>query len=267
MLEGLVIRMDDLLTVRQVQDLLKIDRITVYRMLQDGRLKGVKIGQQWRFSSAEIQRFLMPLESAEAGAQITLSKASDPGATRTRSPQAFPTHCVQVIQDLYAGMGKISAMTVDLDAVPLTAMSSACQLCALIESTPTGRAACQRSRELAIQSPRKDHWIACHAGLFYRVVPIHENSQPVAYFFSGQIYLSVPNAREELQRMQELAKRHGLEEDELLRASREVPTLNSKQLNEMETWPTQFSRAIENILNERAGLVERLQKIAEISTQ
>ena len=34
--------MTDLLTTRQVQDILKVDRITIYRMLQDGRLKGVK---------------------------------------------------------------------------------------------------------------------------------------------------------------------------------------------------------------------------------
>ena len=47
--------MSDLYTVKQVQDLLKVDRITVYRMLQDGRLKGIKIGHQWRFTAAELE--------------------------------------------------------------------------------------------------------------------------------------------------------------------------------------------------------------------
>ncbi len=56
--------MDDLLTTKQVQDILKVDRITVYRMLNDGRLKGVKIGQQWRFPAREVERLL----SGEAGA-------------------------------------------------------------------------------------------------------------------------------------------------------------------------------------------------------
>ena len=49
--------MGDLFTVKQVQDLLKVDRITVYRMLQDGRLKGIKVGHQWRFNQSEVQRF------------------------------------------------------------------------------------------------------------------------------------------------------------------------------------------------------------------
>ena len=80
--------MTDLLTTRQVQDLLKVDRITVYRMLQDGRLKGIKIGQQWRFPRAEVERFLGVSPAATAQPAI-----SDP---------AFPTHCVQTIQDLFA---------------------------------------------------------------------------------------------------------------------------------------------------------------------
>ena len=50
--------MGDLYTVKQVQDLLKVDRITVYRMLQDGRLKGIKIGHQWRFNASELEHLL-----------------------------------------------------------------------------------------------------------------------------------------------------------------------------------------------------------------
>jgi excisionase family DNA binding protein len=50
--------MDDLLTTRQVQEILQVDRITIYRMLQDRRLKGVKIGQQWRFARREVERLL-----------------------------------------------------------------------------------------------------------------------------------------------------------------------------------------------------------------
>ena len=50
--------MDDLLTTRQLQDLLQVDRITIYRMLNDGRLQGFKVGGQWRFSRQEIESWL-----------------------------------------------------------------------------------------------------------------------------------------------------------------------------------------------------------------
>src|SRR5512133_3232380 len=87
--------MNDLLTTRQVQEILKVDRITVYRMLNDGRLKGVKIGQQWRFPQNEVERLLGLNLPADTFAEIN----PDPN---------FPTHCVQTIQDLFADISQIS---------------------------------------------------------------------------------------------------------------------------------------------------------------
>lgn len=43
-----------LLTARQVQQFLGIDRSTVYRMADDGRLPAIKVGKQWRFPRDEI---------------------------------------------------------------------------------------------------------------------------------------------------------------------------------------------------------------------
>ena len=50
--------MNELLTTRQVQETLKVDRTTIYRMLKDGRLNGVKVGSQWRFPRLEIEAVL-----------------------------------------------------------------------------------------------------------------------------------------------------------------------------------------------------------------
>ncbi|MGD8518216.1 MAG: helix-turn-helix domain-containing protein, partial [Anaerolineae bacterium] len=49
---------DALLTTRQLQELLQVDRITIYRMLDDGRLEGFKVGGQWRFSRQAIDQWL-----------------------------------------------------------------------------------------------------------------------------------------------------------------------------------------------------------------
>ena len=102
--------MSDLLTARQVQDLLKVNRITIYRMLQDGRLKGVKIGQQWRFPSQEVDRLLgmgsIQAQAAELEANLN-----------------FPTHCVQTIQELFSEVGQVSAVVIDRQGKPLTEIS------------------------------------------------------------------------------------------------------------------------------------------------
>ena len=48
--------MADLLTTNQVQTLLKVDRTTIYRMVEQGRLPAIRVGKQWRFSRPEIER-------------------------------------------------------------------------------------------------------------------------------------------------------------------------------------------------------------------
>ncbi|KKL95635.1 hypothetical protein LCGC14_1852600, partial [marine sediment metagenome] len=48
----------DLLNMDQAIGLLKTTRATFYRWLRAGRIKGMKVGRQWRFYKAEIDRFL-----------------------------------------------------------------------------------------------------------------------------------------------------------------------------------------------------------------
>jgi excisionase family DNA binding protein len=48
----------DLLDANGAMDLLKTSRPTFYRWLRTGKIKGLKVGRQWRFERAEIERFL-----------------------------------------------------------------------------------------------------------------------------------------------------------------------------------------------------------------
>ncbi len=49
---------EHLVGAEQIQDLLGVDRSTVYRMAHDGRLPAVKVGRQWRFPLDEVQQRL-----------------------------------------------------------------------------------------------------------------------------------------------------------------------------------------------------------------
>ena len=46
------------LTVDDLSDLLQIHRITIYRLLREGKLPGFRIGSDWRFSVEEVERWL-----------------------------------------------------------------------------------------------------------------------------------------------------------------------------------------------------------------
>ena len=45
-------------TVTEIADDLHVHRITIYRLLKDGKLPGFKIGRVWRFDSDQVRKWL-----------------------------------------------------------------------------------------------------------------------------------------------------------------------------------------------------------------
>jgi excisionase family DNA binding protein len=244
--------MEDLLTTRQVLEILKVDRITVYRMLQDGRLKGVKIGQQWRFPLSEVERLV--------------GEISVPETTPTEPNNTFPTHCVQTIQDLFSDVGQISALVVDAAGEQLTQISHACRFCQVMLQNPSGQAACRSSwKEIARQSMSGSRYFTCHAGLQYITAPIRDQEKPVGYFMAGQFYWQSPDSSEEADRIHRLTAQYALPADSLNQATRTVPVIPLDQHPQVETWPATAARAVLSILHERLSFMDRLQQIANLT--
>jgi len=245
--------MDNYLTVKQLQDLLKVDRITIYRMLQDGRLKGVKIGQQWRFA-------LRDVEGLFSG-----SPRSEPEPSPASSTQ-FPTHCVWTIQNIVAAIARVGVVTVDLQGQPLTDVSHGCEFCALVQSTPSGQRACQQSwQAMAASGPHASGFSTCHAGLQYRQARIGTEEEPAGWILCGQVHAQPPHPAEEQPRVAHLANEHRLNPEKLASASRNIPVLDEQQRASLPGWLDQVAASINSILSERAAFIYRLKKIAEFS--
>ena len=49
---------EEILTLKDVAAYLKIGERTVYRLVQDGRLPGFKVGGAWRFHRAHLDRWI-----------------------------------------------------------------------------------------------------------------------------------------------------------------------------------------------------------------
>lgn len=243
--------MTELLTARQVQDILKVDRITIYRMLQDGRLKGVKIGQQWRFHSSEVERLL-------SGAP------AEPVSAPGEAP--FPTHCVQTIQDLFAEVSQISALVVDMQGQALTQMSRPGPFYQVVSASPSALESCAACwGEFARASLSGETKFTCHSGLQYVAAPIRERGEQIGLFLAGQFYWQRPAAGEEAARLNRLAAAHNLPPEKLLQAAAAIPVIEPGQRARVEAWPALAARAVEGILHERTGFIERLQRIANLT--
>lgn len=214
--------MSDYLTTREVQDLLKVDRITIYRMVQDGRLRGVKIGQQWRFADEDVQRFI-------CGLPVTAAVGDEPAL----NAGAFPVHCAQVIQDLFADLGQISSLIIDPEGHPLTQTSHPCTFCQ--QENQSNEEACQSTWKKAAAAPYPGAPIFCHAGFNYLRTPIQINGRTLAWLLVSQNPPSPESSP------------------------------SSASPAHLEEWSQRFVQAMETIIKERTRLVDRLQQIARIS--
>ena len=243
--------MDDLLTTKELQDLLKIDRTTVYRMLNDGRLTGVKVGGQWRFPRKEVDAIL---EGRPATAPAPIN------------PDILPLACVQSIQNVFAEVAEIGAVTTAPDGEPLTEISNACAFCRLILSSESGRQACMASwRELAAKPEHRTQFVSCHAGLQYARARIEVDGNFVAMLVSGQFHAKAPAPDEEAATVRRLAAAHGLDEQALAEAARQLPVLSQKNQARLGGWLEAVAHTFEEIGHERSELMRRLKRIAEMS--
>ena len=48
----------DVMTLNEVAEYLRIPRSTVYKLVQEGRIPGQKVGRQWRFRRDTINKWL-----------------------------------------------------------------------------------------------------------------------------------------------------------------------------------------------------------------
>ena len=49
---------DDIMTMDELAEYLKISKSTLYKLVQDGKLPGQKIGKRWRFHKEAIDEWL-----------------------------------------------------------------------------------------------------------------------------------------------------------------------------------------------------------------
>ena len=127
--------MTDLLTTKQVQALLKVDRTTIYRMVDGGQLPAMRVGKQWRFARAEVERWLHAGRSADlellAGGQqesSSLDVLPVTSAAKGDLADILPVACAQAAQDAFADLLGATLVITDMQGRPVTKISNSCGL-------------------------------------------------------------------------------------------------------------------------------------------
>jgi excisionase family DNA binding protein len=126
-----------LLTARQVQTMFGVDRSTVYRMAEDGRLPALKIGRQWRFRPEEIERLLV---------------ASPGTATSNDTPPALPASASAVVE-VAADLLGVMMVASDMHGRPLTGVANPSRWFAARADDPASLADCVAEWKVLADEP------------------------------------------------------------------------------------------------------------------
>ena len=252
---------DALLTVRQLQDLLQVDRITIYRILGNGRLRGFKVGGQWRFSRQAIEAWLHEQQASLGG----LGPPTAVDELRP-SPEALPVSCLRAIQEIFAQALGVGAVTTAADGTPLTPVANCCEFCDLVLHTEAGRQRCVASwRASAAEEDGTSQPTTCHAGLRYLSGRIEVQGRSVAAAHAGQFLDQPPEEEAWAARIRELAEACGLNAQEVRQALDHVPVLDRDRQQQLSRLLNRMVLTFSEIGEERFNLLGRLQRIGKIA--
>ncbi len=256
--------MTDLLTTRQLMDLLQLDRTTIYRMVNDGRLPALRVGGQWRFSRQAIQALL---EQSPGAPENQDPYSAREGASETLPTDVLPLHCLQPIQEVFAQTAGIGAVTTNLAGEPIIPFSNPCAFCSLILASEEGRARCRASwRKLADATEKHPHLEKCHAGLTYARGWITVGNQPVAMIFAGQFAVGRWRSGASPEYLSRIAQDCALDAETLRKAARELRVLSRGRAEQLLHLLQLVADTFSTIGQERLDMMRRLEKVAQIAS-
>jgi excisionase family DNA binding protein len=148
-----------LLTTKQVQEIFRVDRSTIYRMAEDGRLPAVKVGRQWRFPSERVE-LLLGQSNPEA-----LSSPDSAEAADLTLNTLLPGETAQAVADLAADLFGVMAVVTDMDGQALSTVANPCgYFTAVFEGVYTADRCSKGWRRLGEEIELEPRFLPSHLG-------------------------------------------------------------------------------------------------------
>jgi excisionase family DNA binding protein len=257
---------DRLLTTRELQDLLQLDRVTIYRMVKEGELPALRVGGQWRFSAEAIDAWLQGQRGEPPTQPPRRAATSDLGALQL--DDLIDPLTLQAIQNQFAHLVGVAAFITDLEGQPFAPCSRCSAFCQIIHSQPAGMAACQASWRSIADLDTEDAAIhVCHAGIQYASAPVSVGGQRLGLVTAGQFFTEPPDPEAFRQRALATGERLGLSGEALAKAQNSLTTLSHDQAMQITNLLQTIANAISNIGYQSYQARQTLARIAELTAR
>ncbi len=257
--------MAEMLTAKEVQELLQVDRSTVYRMAEAGKLPAIKVGKQWRFPAAQINDwFDHQIGTAAMGG----TAVAQPQPVITDQPcelaELLPLECVQQIQDPFAKLLGVMLVITDMEGNPITEPSAPCGLFGTISQQPDAIQRCiQTWHDLAAVIDLNPKFSVSHLGLLCARSMIRVGTELKGMVIAGCIAPDdwPPTAAQ----VEVMAAEFGVPAANMIAHLDDVYNLDKAQQAQVLAYLPQIANIVAHIVAERKALVGRLQTIARLT--
>jgi excisionase family DNA binding protein len=137
------------LTTQDVQQLIRVDKSTIYRMAESGRIPAIKVGRQWRFPADDIRRWLQ-----DQGSALAIADAE------VRLPTA-----AHDLAALFADLFGVMVVVTDIEGHPITPPVNPCGYFASIADQPEALDRCLAEwRAMSSEYDLEPHLRPSHMG-------------------------------------------------------------------------------------------------------
>jgi len=252
-----------MLTAKEMQNLLQVDRSTIYRMADSGRLPAIKVGKQWRFPAEKVDSWFQK--------QITNGQPNQTGdSTYTNNDQVgslasiLPLDCVQLIQDTFGDLLGVMLVVTDMQGNPITRPSHACGLFQAISKEPQALQKCIQSWQgLATAIDLEPQFGLSHLGLMCARALIPVGSELKGMVVAGCVAPEnwPPNEDD----IEQMAAGFELDTASLTPHVNEVFFLDTEEKQRVLAYLQRIANIVAHIVDERKTLVGRLAAIADLT--
>lgn len=251
--------MADLLTTKQLQSILQVDRTTIYRMAENGKLPGIRVGGQWRFPRDQVELWLQ--RQSGAAAPSSTNRGGEPSSDASA---LFPMECIQLIQDTFADAFDVMMLVTDLAGQAITRPSNPARLFVEVDKSPEAKAQwlafwTRQVNDLSL-APR---FVQDYLGLLWARGLIRVGGQVTAMLIVGGIAPGdwPPSAAD----LEQMAGDLHVDPTSLARTIDQVHRLTAQQQLYILPFVQRIADVFTHVADERHQMMTRLQRIAEIS--
>jgi excisionase family DNA binding protein len=254
-----------MLTAKEMQDLLHVDRSTIYRMAEAGQLPAVKVGKQWRFPGDWVENWLASQSVAPtAQHEDNYSAASHAAGSHDDLASMLPLECVQLIQDAFAELLGVMLVVADLGGQPITCVSNAGRLYDMLAKAEGGFQVCyQKWRELGQVPALEPRFAPGLGGLLCAraLVRIGDQLKGMVVVFGVVPSDQAPAAED----VRDLAEGLSLPVEQVHAALASATRLTKEERKKVLVTLQRMADILAHISNERVALLDRLASIAQLS--